>query len=247
MKYEVHPVATIFPMMSNDELSGLISDIKENGQREPATFWKGKLIDGRNRAVACESLGIELDCCELDEDSDPVSWVVSHNLHRRHLTPSQRGMVALELESLLKPAARERQKAQADKGKEGGRGNKKQTLTQNLGEGLSSDKHAGEASTQAAKALNVSRGTVENARIVKEQGSKELIAAVKSGEVSVSKAAKVAKAHDKKSQMAALNDKPAPKPERGVFDRLRKVFDDMTEAERHQAALLWEGWIDATT
>lgn len=34
------------------------------------------------------------------------------------------------------------------------------------------------------------------------------------------------------------------KQERGVFVDLRKVFDAMTKAERAQAALMWESWLD---
>jgi hypothetical protein len=62
--------------------------------------------------------------------------------------------VAVKVEEILKPAAKERQK---EGQKSGGRGHKKNS-TQNLGESLLADKHAGEATAQAAASLNVSRG-----------------------------------------------------------------------------------------
>ena len=56
-KYEIHPAATIFPMMTDEEYQGLKNDIAENGQREEIVVWNDQVIDGRNRMQAC----IELD------------------------------------------------------------------------------------------------------------------------------------------------------------------------------------------
>ena len=236
---DVHPAANIFPMMDAVSFQQLVDDIRVNGQRESCSTWKGQLIDGRNRWAACQVLGIEPEVGEYEDDNlDVVAFVLSANLHRRHLTESQRGLVAVRVAELFKPAAKERQKATLRKGTQ-------MPVTQNLGERNNQDKHAGEATSQAAQALNVSRGTGENAKTVLKEGSKELIAAVERGDVSVSKAAKVAKAHDKKSQMAALNDQPIKKkqPERDVFIQLRKLFDAMTRDEQEQAALLWDSWL----
>ncbi len=87
---QAHAATELFPMMSDDEFAALKADIEQHGQREPAVYYKGQVLDGRNRARACEELGIELSQRELDEDQDPVAFVLSVNLHRRHLTPSQR-------------------------------------------------------------------------------------------------------------------------------------------------------------
>ena len=55
-----HPVADIFPMMSGDEYSGLITDIQENGLLEPIWLHSdGRIIDGRNRYRACLEGGVE--------------------------------------------------------------------------------------------------------------------------------------------------------------------------------------------
>jgi len=56
----VHPVADLFPMMTDEELADLAADIKANRLIQPIVIdQKGLLIDGRNRAKACEIAGIE--------------------------------------------------------------------------------------------------------------------------------------------------------------------------------------------
>jgi N6-adenosine-specific RNA methylase IME4 len=98
---EAHPVADIFPRMSTAEYSALRDDIKVNGQHYPIWTWRGQIIDGRHRAQACEELGIEPDSREYEGDeSSLVQFVVSLNLHRRHLDESQRGMVFARLATL---------------------------------------------------------------------------------------------------------------------------------------------------
>ena len=56
-------------------------------------------IDGRNRYLACQRLGREIQVKDFVGD-DPISFVLSANLHRRHLDESQRAMVAGKLSKL---------------------------------------------------------------------------------------------------------------------------------------------------
>lgn len=96
--YPLHPAAEIFPVMDKAGFAALVADIAAHGQREPILILDGQVIDGRHRLRACEQLGIEplvRDICA--KESDPFSLVVSLNLHRRHLTESQRALVAARL------------------------------------------------------------------------------------------------------------------------------------------------------
>ena len=54
-----HPLAGIFPMMNAEEFEGLKSDIETHGLLEPIWTYNGKIIDGRNRYLACQKLGIK--------------------------------------------------------------------------------------------------------------------------------------------------------------------------------------------
>lgn len=49
---DTHSAAEIFPLMSKEELAGLVADIKKHGLREPVVLHDGKILDGRNRLQA---------------------------------------------------------------------------------------------------------------------------------------------------------------------------------------------------
>lgn len=106
---EYHPVANIFPLLQEEDFEKLKNDIEQNGQLEP--IWlhpDGRIIDGRNRHRACLDLDIMPHFKTWDGDGSLVSFVVSLNLHRRHLTSSQRAAVALDILPMLEDEARER-------------------------------------------------------------------------------------------------------------------------------------------
>lgn len=99
--YSLHPAAEIFPEMDASALAALTADIAANGQHEPILILDGQVIDGRCRLRACEELGIEPRIRDVSiEGGDPFVLAVSLNLHRRHLTESQRAMVATKLATL---------------------------------------------------------------------------------------------------------------------------------------------------
>ena len=91
-----HEFAELLPLMSSSELTGLIESIGSNGLREPIVTHEDKILDGRNRFAACAKAGKEPDFVEYDGD-DPLGYVIDKNLHRRHLSESQRAMVASKM------------------------------------------------------------------------------------------------------------------------------------------------------
>jgi N6-adenosine-specific RNA methylase IME4 len=98
---EFHEVARIFPMMGDEDYNALKLDIVDNGLLEPILTYQGKILDGRNRYRACVELGIEPKFQSWDGNGSPIQFVVSLNLKRRHLSSSQKAMIALEVEKQL--------------------------------------------------------------------------------------------------------------------------------------------------
>ena len=96
---EFHPIANIFPMMSDDELSELAKSIASNGLTVPILLHEGKILDGRNRYQACESSGVKPEYTEYG-GNDPLSHVLDLNLHRRHLTSGQKAVVVAEAQTV---------------------------------------------------------------------------------------------------------------------------------------------------
>lgn len=81
-------------MLPEDELEDLAEDIKTNGLQHPIVVKDGELIDGRNRLAACELAGVEPSYEELDSQ-DPVAYILSANLARRHMSKGQRAMAGV--------------------------------------------------------------------------------------------------------------------------------------------------------
>lgn len=107
-----HPIADMFPLLTGEEYENLKADIAANGLREP--IWlhpDGHILDGRNRYRACRDLGLEPPTRLWNGKGSAVAFVVSLNLHRRHLNTSQRATIALDVLPMLEEEAKTRRRA----------------------------------------------------------------------------------------------------------------------------------------
>jgi hypothetical protein len=112
----IHPAADLFPLMGADELDTLAADVKQHGQRNPVTLWVDdathvlQVLDGRNRLDAMERAGIRLVASDgkfdlapvrttilFSREIDPFTYVISANIHRRHLDAEQRRALIAKL------------------------------------------------------------------------------------------------------------------------------------------------------
>lgn len=94
---EFHPLADLFPLIEGQEFQGLVDNIRENGLLEPGDLYEGKILEGRNRYRACRAAGVE---CRFKQytGNDPLGYVISKNIMRRHVMTEQRAMLAASLE-----------------------------------------------------------------------------------------------------------------------------------------------------
>jgi hypothetical protein len=102
-KLEFHPFANVFPPMPDKELKAFKADIKANGIRVPITLYEGKILDGKNRYTAAKDAHRYLSSdsfAELPAGTDPIKFVISTNVARRHLSETQRAMAAAKLADL---------------------------------------------------------------------------------------------------------------------------------------------------
>jgi protein gp37 len=202
---EIHPAALIMPPMSDDEFKEFKEDISGNGLLEPIVLFQGKVFDGRNRYNACTELGIDVFAIEWEGGMDPIEYVVSKNIHRRHLSASQRAVAAAKALDFYTKEAKERQRESG-----GDRGNQytggKVADSPKLDEPAST----GKATEKAGKVFDVSKNTVNSAKNVLEKGTPEEIQSVESGKASVSAVEKEIKEREK--------SKPRP-AEKQVFNR----------------------------
>lgn len=177
---EFHEAANIFPM-DEESLPELVKDIRENGQQVPIETYDGKILDGRRRFKACKLAGVTPKFLDVNP-KDPVAYVLSLNLHRRHLTPTQLAMVGARARKLYDKRAKERQK-------EHGRTapGRKKSLPVNLPEVNGCD-----ARDDVGKSVGVSGKSIDHATRVLNSGTPELIAAVDADKVAVSTAARAA-------------------------------------------------------
>lgn len=60
--------------------------------KDLGAFFDGKILDGGNRYRACTELGIAPETIEYS-GGDPLAFVLSENLHRRHLTQIQQAAI----------------------------------------------------------------------------------------------------------------------------------------------------------
>ena len=223
--YKIHPVANIFPLMDDAAYETLKADIAANGQWEMIMMHDEQIIDGRNRLKACCELGIEPNIGELPIELDPYQYAVSVNLHRRHLTVTQRSDVAAHLATLRRGQA----------------GNGREVELHKCSSTIS----------DAATLLSVSPRSVAAASYVHDHGCKELIAGLSSGAIPVTLAekfckeftdkkeqAKIAKGGTKAIKEAMKRDKPKSPEDAGSAKAAAKAAKEQAKAEAAAAKAL---------
>jgi hypothetical protein len=159
-RMKAHPLAEYFPVIQGEEFDKLVEDIKKNGQIEPIKTYKGEILDGINRYRACKVAGVEPMFEEWVGD-DPLTYVVSVNIRRRHMDKGQRALLATEMLPEFEARA---------KGRQGRRSDIATSTPKDEDVNLVFDKQGiAKASAQAANEFGVSPKSVERAKRIVEQ------------------------------------------------------------------------------
>lgn len=240
MERQFHPVADTFPLMEGDEFKELVEDIRSNGLRQPIVLHTdGRIIDGRNRYRACQEAGLEPSYETWDGKGTEVEFVVSQNLLRRHLSESQRAMIAARLAKMK-------------------RGRPISAAATN---GCDENRPIGPFSqTSVARSMKVSVRSVRRAARVLKKGVPELSQQVESGQMSVGRAAEIAKLEPGKQRKAmesvrhpAVRKTHYPKTDRIITNICTKLESiivliegdlDVSQLDSAKASE-WSGQIDS--
>ena len=183
----IHPAAKMFPV-SPDQTDELANSMSVNGQIESVSVFDNKILDGQRRNLARKQLGIRLRCKQQTdlEGLTPFEWAVRKNMAAgaaRHLADSQRALIGARLcREIYEPRAEKRAK-----------GGKKVP-----------DEERNRACADAAVAVNVKVNRLRKAMKVIDAKWKPLEAAVWTGQVVISTAAKIGELTSERDRSRAL-------------------------------------------
>jgi N6-adenosine-specific RNA methylase IME4/ParB-like chromosome segregation protein Spo0J len=207
----IHEDAALIPPMSDDEYHTLVEDIRSRGLIHAIVVFEGQVLDGCARYRACREAGVTPRFVRLSAETDPVSYVASANVMRRHLTVDQRAALAVVLlPHLEKEAARRRLAAigQAD----GSEAQTDEAQTEKTKKGAAKANEGGRAREQAAAMFGISGRTVQTAKAI-AAADRELLESLKAGTIKLAEAKRQVAANKR----AAERHDPGALPE-GPFD-----------------------------
>jgi hypothetical protein len=96
----VHPAAVLVPMSTDEEFQVGCRDVKAHGFLHAVKVTdENLLLDGRNRLQIGAAIGFDPPI-ERFNPSDPIAYVLSENVVRRHLSAGQRAMIAERIANL---------------------------------------------------------------------------------------------------------------------------------------------------
>lgn len=208
-----HPIAKLFPMLEEDRRASFRASLAE-GQNHPIVLKGGAILDGRNRERELVELGKPVSYVVFTgTDRQALDFVLAENLERRHLTESQRAMLAAKLATLrlgdnqhtreaasmpqlpgLAPAGPSAPSEAGHPSPPGQicPGSAEAGICQSDDDGPTPDDAPAVSQAEAADILNVSHRSVKTAAKVQREAIPEVVEAVEKGELAVSAAAEIA-------------------------------------------------------
>jgi hypothetical protein len=215
-KLVYHPLAEAFELISGDEYTAFKDDMRKNGLREQITLFEGKVLDGRNRHRACNEVGYKLKAENFKNYTDR--------------SPAEFVISGNILRRHLDASQRALHIARLSTNKLGAN---QHTIGRTL------------SAAEAAKLGGVSKASVEKAKALYQNGSDELLTAVRTGKLKLG----AIKIEDldlpKDQQLAAIVKRKAdaevarakPKPKGRTISKANQDQIELDEVVKK-----WKGW-----
>ena len=212
--------------LTPDEHEALERSLLAEGCRDALVLWGEVLVDGHNRYGICQKHGLPFQTVQnprFRSMEDVQLWMIDQHLGRRSLSDFQRGVLALRKREIV---AERRARIPAD--------------STAAAAGASTDDGPDDASQQAAalaavlqpkplqsrediaRAARLSATQVGMIEKIQKQAAPEVVAAVRSGDISLNAAAVVASLPEAEQRAAALAGK----------DELRQTAKRVRESRR---------------
>ncbi len=177
--------------LTPEEYTALERSILAEGCRDALVLWGEVLVDGHNRYGICQKHGIAFQTVQntrFASMEDVHLWMIEQHLGRRSVSDFQRGVLALRQREIV-AARRERALAQAPADAPDAAPGTDATTP----DGVTSTAPEPLPSREAiAKAARISSTQVKLIETIQKQAAPEVVAAVRSGTLSINAAAAVA-------------------------------------------------------
>ncbi len=221
--------------LTPEEYEALERSLLAEGCRDALVLWGELLVDGHNRYEICRKYGLPFQTVQskLFKDIEDVHlWMIDQHLGRRSVSDFQRGVLALRKREIvaarrarfLEDAAQAEPLAAADAPLE--QGNAPAADLPWEGESSYPEPAPLKSREDLARAARLSSAQVAMIEKIHQQAEPELVAALKSGEISISAAAAVATLPPDEQKAAAVAGK----------DELKQAARRVREARRKPRA-----------
>ena len=208
--------------LTPDEHESLERSILAEGCRDSLVVWGDLLIDGHNRYGICQKHGLPFNTVQATQfkNMDDVHlWMIDQHLGRRSVSDFQRGVLALRKREIIAErrataaAAVNAAKAEASEQSNDApwEGDTDPVVAQALASVAKVPDEALDTREALARAARLSAGQVKMIETIQEKAAPEVVAAVKSGEISLNAAAVVATLPEEEQQAVAAEGADALK------------------------------------
>lgn len=204
--------------LTSEEYEALERSLLAEGCRDALVLWGDVLVDGHNRYAICSKHGLPFQTVQntrFQSMEDVHLWMIDQHLGRRSVSDFQRGVLALRKREIM--AAR---RAQREAASDSAAPVEAAAETTAAAAPAADDAlHSREALARAARLRSTQVAMIEK---IQQSAAPEVVAAVKSGELSLNAAAAVASLPAEEQVAAAAGGK----------DELKQAAKRVREARR---------------
>ena len=217
----------LIPPLLPDEYAQLEANIRSEGCRDALVLWDDVLIDGHNRYSICQKHGLPFrteQSTTIQSYDDAVLWIVNNQLGRRNINDFVRGELALRAKPIIEARAKDRQLA--------GLKHSDSIVP------LNSVERGIETRQTIADVAGVSKDTIRKIEKIQQAAAPAILAAVRSGEISINAAQQVASLPlDQQTEIAANGVGEVKKAAAQIRTSVPKVDHHAIELESLHAQL----------